>query len=405
MTQTRERNPPDWRLIALGAAAIFALSMGTRTSLSLFIGDINSSTGLGIVAISLAFGVGQLAWGVAQAAAGAVGDRYGMGKVMAAGAALMALGMAMLPYASSQWGLILAIGVLGSVGSGALGASVLMASVSRLVEPARRAMATAIVGAGGSFGQFAIVPLAQLMIGSLGWVSALWGLSALCLVALPLVYPLRSQEEPAHRTAEPDGGLAQAVGRALRDPSYLLLSAGFFTCGFHVAFIATHLPGVVASCGLPPSVGAWSLAVVGLFNIVGSFGIGWAMGRWRLKSLLSLIYAIRGVAVLLFVLAPKTELTFVLFAAIIGLTYLSTVPATGGLVARFYGPRYMATLFGLAMLTHQVGGFLGAWLGGKAVEATGGYDWIWYADIVLAFAAALIHLPIREAPLPAARAA
>ncbi len=405
MTQIRERDTLDWRLIALGAAAIFALSMGTRTSLSLFIGDINSSTGLGIVAISLAFGVGQLAWGVAQAAAGAVGDRYGMGKVMVGGAALMALGMAILPYASSQWALILAIGVLGSVGSGALGASVLMASVSRLVEPARRAMATALVGAGGSFGQFAIVPLAQVMIGSFGWVSALWGLSALCLLALPLVYPLRSREEPLHQATEHDGGLAHAIGRALRDPSYLLLSAGFFTCGFHVAFIATHLPGVVASCGLPPSVGAWSLAVVGLFNIVGSFGIGWAMSRWRLKSLLSLIYATRGVAVVLFVLAPKTELTFVLFAAIIGLTYLSTVPATGGLVARFYGPRYMATLFGLAMLTHQVGGFLGAWLGGKAVDATGSYDWIWYADIVLAFAAALIHLPIREAPLAAARAA
>jgi predicted MFS family arabinose efflux permease len=192
----------------------------------------------------------------------------------------------------------------------------------------------------------------------------------------------------------------QAVRRALGDPSFRLLAAGFFVCGFHVAFIATHLPGVVASCQLPPAVGAWALAVIGLFNIAGSFGIGWAIGhgggRWRMKSLLSLIYAARGLAVLAFLAAPKTTAVMLVFAAVLGLTYLSTVPPTAGLVAKLFGTAHMGTLFGLVMLTHQLGGFLGAYLGGKAFEASGNYDGMWYADVVLAVGAALVHLPIRE---------
>ena len=170
-------------------------------------------------------------------------------------------------------------------------------------------------------------------------------------------------------------------------------------CGFHVAFIATHLPGVVASCQLPPSVGAWALGLIGLFNIVGSLGMGWAVGRWRMKSLLSLVYATRGVAVLVFLLAPKTEAVMLVFAAVMGLTFLSTVPPTVGLVAKLFGPANIATLFGLVMLAHQIGGFLGAYFGGKAFEWTGSYDWMWYVDILLAFGAALVNLPIREARL------
>ena len=172
-----------------------------------------------------------------------------------------------------------------------------------------------------------------------------------------------------------------------------------------MAFLGTHLPGVVASCGLPLQYGAWSLAVLGLFNIIGSLSMGWAMGRWRMKSLLSLVYATRALCVLLFLLAPKTGTVMLLFAAAMGLTFLSTVPPTAGLVAKFFGVRHMATLFGLVMLTHQIGGFTGAWLGGQVFEATGAYDWIWYLDSVLAVAAALIHLPIKEAPLPLAAVA
>jgi predicted MFS family arabinose efflux permease len=194
--------------------------------------------------------------------------------------------------------------------------------------------------------------------------------------------------------------MRQAVRDASRDPSFVLLAAGFFVCGFHVAFIATHLPGVVALCGLPPSVGAWALSLIGLFNIAGSFASGWAIGRWRMKSVLSALYASRALAVLAFVLAPKTATTFMVFAIVLGFTYLSTVPPTVGLVGKLHGIRYVATLFGIVMLSHQVGGFLGAWLGGYVFERTGSYDWLWYIDIMLAVGAALIHLPIREAPKP-----
>jgi predicted MFS family arabinose efflux permease len=182
-----------------------------------------------------------------------------------------------------------------------------------------------------------------------------------------------------------------------------MLGGGFFVCGFHVAFLATHLPGVIAACGLPVQFGAWSLALLGLFNIVGSVAMGWAIGRWRMKSLLSLVYATRGLAVLVFLLAPKTGTVVLIFAAVMGLTFLSTVPPTAGLVAKFFGLSNMATLFGIVMLSHQVGGFLGAWLGGMVFEAPGSFDCMCFVDILLAAAAALIHLPIREdRPLPAA---
>jgi predicted MFS family arabinose efflux permease len=403
---TARSAPLPWLAIVLCAAGLFAASMGVRQSLPLFLGTLNTQTGLGIAAISLAFAVGQLMWGVTQPIAGACADRFGPGRVMLAGGVAIALGTALIPYAGTLPMLMLTIGVLGAGGAGALGPSVLMGAVARRIDPARRGMATGIVGAGGSFGQFAIIPLAQWMIGGFGWVQALWGLSLLTLLALPMILALRVPAGEADSAAASGATMGEAVRGAFRDRSFLLLSAGFFVCGFHVAFIATHLPGVVAACGLPPSVGAWALAIVGLFNIAGSVAIGWAVGHWRMKSLLSLIYATRAVAVLAFVLAPKTEAVVLVFAAVIGFTYLSTVPPTAGLVAKLHGARYMATLFGLVMLSHQVGGFLGAWLGGKAFESTGSYDWMWWIDIALAIGAALLHLPIREARIvPRAAAA
>jgi len=221
------------------------------------------------------------------------------------------------------------------------------------------------------------------------------------LLCLPAAFLLRGNSLQSAPAGQKVLGTGEAIRQALRNPSYLMLGAGFFVCGFHVAFLATHLPGVIASCGLPTQWAGWSLAIIGLFNIVGSVAMGWAVGRWRMKSLLSLVYAARGLAVLVFLFAPKTGPVVLLFAAVMGLTFLSTVPPTAGLVAKFFGTSNMATLFGIVMLTHQAGGFLGAWLGGKVFEATGAYDWVWYIDIVLAVGAALIHLPIREARLPA----
>ena len=248
---------------------------------------------------------------------------------------------------------------------------------------------------------------AGALLVAFGWVSAMQMLGLIVLLALPAAWVLKGNSAPpagsaaataATTAAKPLGAMA-AMRMALRTPSYLMLAGGFFVCGFHVAFLATHLPGVIAACGLPVQYGAWSLAMLGLFNIVGSIAMGWAVGRWRMKSLLSLVYAARGVAVLVFLAAPKTGVVMLVFAAVMGLTYLSTVPPTAGLVAKFFGTANMAMLFGVVLLTHQVGGFLGAWLGGKAFEMTGNYDWVWYIDIVLAAGAALIHLPIREAPL------
>ncbi len=392
-------------LVLLAAAGIFALTMGVRQTMGLFLGSLNTSTGVGLANISLAFAFGQLWWGLTQPFAGALADRVGAGRVLFAGVALVALGTFITPLMSSTAGLVFAIGVLAAGGAGIAGPAVLMATTTRLIAPEKRGMAFGIVNAGGSFGQFLMAPIAGALMVGLGWASAMQVLGLIVLLALPAAFLLRGSSQQLAPAGQKAVGLREAIGTALHNPSYLLLATGFFVCGFHVAFLATHLPGVVASCGLPVQYGAWALAMLGLFNIVGSVAMGWAVGRWRMKSLLSLVYAVRAVAVALFLLAPKTGVVVLVFAAVMGLTFLSTVPPTAGLVAKFFGTANMATLFGIVMLTHQIGGFLGAWLGGKVFEATGSYDWIWTVDIVLAIGAALIHLPIREAKLVRAKLA
>ena len=339
-------------------------------------------------------------------------DRVGAGRVLFFGVLLVALGTFITPYMTTTGGLILAIGVLSAGGAGMAGPAVLMATTTRLIPAQQRGMASGIVNAGGSAGQFLMAPIAGALLIGLGWASAMQVLGLLVLLALPAAFVLRglgpaptpgaapatvavSSHAPAPTAARLS--TRAAIHQALHDPSYLMLAAGFFVCGFHVAFLATHLPGVIAACGLPLQYGAWSLAVLGLFNIVGSLLMGWAVGRWRMKSLLSAVYAARALFVLAFLLAPKTGPVMLAFAAVMGLTFLSTVPPTAGLVAKFFGTSHMATLFGIVLLAHQVGGFLGAWLGGQVFEATGNFDLVWTLDIVLAVAAALIHLPIREA--------
>jgi len=399
---SRDGSPRLWWLVLLAAAGAFALTMGTRQTMGFFLSPLNTATGLGVGSISLAFAFGQLWWGLTQPFAGAFADRVGAGRVLFIGVLLVAVGTFLTPFMTSTLGLIVALGILSAGGAGMAGPSVLMAATSRLIAPERRGMATGVVNAGGSFGQFLMAPLAAALTASLGWVGALQALAFIVLLALPAAWVLRGGPVAGAGAAPPPAALParEAIRRALQNPSYLMLGAGFFVCGFHVAFLATHMPGVVAACGLPAPVGAWALGVIGLFNIVGSLAMGWAVGRWRMKSLLALVYASRALAVLVFLLAPKTEAVLLVFAAVMGLTFLSTVPPTVGLVAKFFGTGNMAMLFGVVMLTHQIGGFLGAWLGGRVFEATGSYDWIWYADIVLAVGAALIHLPIREAPLP-----
>jgi len=391
-------------LVLLAAGGVFAMTMGVRQTMGLFLSSLNTSTGLGLGSISLAFAFGQLWWGLTQPFAGAVADRIGTGRVILLGVALVALGTILTPLMSTTAGLILCIGVLAAGGAGMAGPSVLMAATMRLVPVQRRGLATGLVNAGGSFGQFAMAPIAIGLIAATGWASAMQWLGALVLLALPAAWVLMGSSAQASAAAgaaraAPPLGARAAVRQAVSLPGYRLLSIGFFVCGFHVAFLATHLPGVVESCGLSPQVGAWALGTIGLFNIVGSVAMGWAVGRWRMRSLLAMVYAVRGVAVLVFLLMPKTPTTVLVFAAVMGVTFLSTVPPTAGLVAKFFGPANMATLFGVVMLAHQVGGFLGAWLGGRVFEATGSYDWVWYVDILLAVGAALVNLSIREAPV------
>ncbi len=387
-----------WWLVVAAAASLLMITMGARQSLGLFVSPLNTSTGLGIVTISFAMAVGQFVWGAVQPIAGAVADRYGPGRVLVAGVLVLALGTALTPYMDSGFGLVLTLGVLMAAGSGAGSFSVLIGAAAQRVPAASRGTASGVINAGGSFGQFVFAPLAQKLISVSGVFGLLW-LALISLLALPLAYLLRRSPEAAaaHAAASrTDGGIRLAVRTAMADRSYLLLHAGFFTCGFHIAFLVTHLPGEVSLCGLPASVASWSLAIIGLANIAGSLMAGWWVNRYRSKMILFWLYASRALLVLVYLAAPKTEITFYLFAIGLGFTWLATVPPTAGVVGKLFGTRYLATLFGFTLLSHQIGGFFGAWLGGIAITQQGDYLWMWYADAALAALAALCNLPIRE---------
>ncbi|MFZ6870628.1 MFS transporter [Undibacterium sp. Di27W] len=390
--------PAIW-LVLLGTAGTFALTMGTRQSMGLFLSPMNTSTGLGVGNISLAFAFGQLWWGLTQPFAGAFADKMGAGRVLCVGIVLVALGTFITPLMTTTAGLIFAIGMLAAGGAGMAGPAVLMATATRMIPAEKRGIATGIVNAGGSFGQFLMAPIAITLMGLYGWNNAMQIMGLLVLLALPAAYLLRGKPVQTASAGQAPVSTSKAIAIALKNPSYLMLAAGFFVCGFHVAFLATHLPGVISLCGLPAEFGGWALAMLGLFNIIGSISMGWAVGKWRMKSLLSLLYATRAIAITLFLLTPKTGTVVLMFAAIMGLTFLSTVPPTAGLVAKLFGPANMASLFGIVMLTHQLGGFLGVWLGGKVLEANGNFNLLWYIDITLAVAAALVHLPIQEKQL------
>ncbi|HYI87855.1 MAG TPA: MFS transporter [Burkholderiales bacterium] len=404
-------------LLMAAAAAVLMITMGMRQSLGLYIAPIIETTQVGYAAMSFALAVGQLMWGVAQPVFGALADRHGSRPVLIAGALLLAGGTALTPFASNELALLATIGVLTAAGAGAGSFSVLIGVVAQRVPASKRSVAAGFVNAGGSLGQFVFAPLNQLLIASFGWMVAMWSMAIAALATIPIAGPLLVRREPAASGASVNAtspmtasaGAAAPAPSALtlrqqlavtsRDRSYWCLHAGFFTCGFHISFLVTHLPGEVRLCSLPASVAAGSLAIIGLANVAGSLTAGWAGGVMRMKYLLFAMYFSRAVAVAVYLAAPKTALTFYLFAAVLGFTWLATVPPTAGLIGKLFGVRYLATLFGLATFTHQVGGFFGAWLGGKALTAFGDFSWMWYADIALALAAAFVNLPIREARL------
>ena len=390
---------PGVMALTLAAAGILMVSNGIRLTNGLFMAPINSSTGLGVVTLSLALAIGQFVWGAIQPVAGAIADRWGPRPVLMGGMGLMAACTAITPFMSSGWGLSITLGVLSAAGAGAASFSVLMGAVAQRLPAESRGTASGVINAGGSFGQFVFAPVAQKLIQLLGWMGAMWALALMALAALPLINKVTAQSHALQANTEPDAGLKQTVKDAFKNPSYGLLHAGFFTCGFHIAFLVTHLPGEVDLCGLPPSVASWSLAIIGLANIAGSLYIGSCVGKYRSKYLLALMYGSRALLVGWYLLMPKTPMTFYIFAAGLGFTWLATVPPTAALVGKLFGVRYMGTLFGLTLLSHQTGGFLGAWLGGLAITHQGDYSWMWYADMALAVVAALVNLPIREAPV------
>jgi MFS family permease len=393
-------NSRSWPIV-LAAAAIMMITMGIRQSLGLYVAPINTSTGLGIVAISFAMAVGQFVWGAVQPIFGALADRYGTERVLISGAILLAAGLALTTVSSSEWALISTLGVVSAAGAGAGSFSILIGATAQRIAPEKRGFSSGFINAGGSLGQFVFAPLYQALISAFGWVAAMYAMAAAAITTIPLgravVGEPAAPRGPAAAGVIGELTLKDQLRIASRDRSYWYLHAGFFTCGFHIAFLVTHLPGEVSLCSLPPSVAATSLAIIGLANIAGSLTAGSLGNVFRMKWLLFWTYFTRAAAIAVYISAPRTALTFYVFAAVLGFTWLSTVPPTAGLVAKLFGVRYLATLFGLTLLTHQIGAFFGAWLGGIALVRFGDYGWMWYADMTLALSAAFINLPIREA--------
>jgi MFS family permease len=389
-----------WPWAAGAAAAMLLITIGVRQTTGLFVAPIDMTTGLGIASISFALAIGQFSWGAVQPIAGALADRYGPGRVMAIGLIVLSAGSALTAFMDTTFGLIVSLGIMAACGSGAAGFSVLMGALAHRVPEEKRGLAAGISNAGGSFGQFVFAPVLQAIIGAAGWMSAMWFSAAAALLAVPFAWMLR---KPANATApvatHGPANLGAAIKEAAGDKSYLLVHAGFFTCGFHIAFLVTHLPGEIALCGMSATVASWSLAIIGLANVVGSLIAGWATGHYRSKHVLFLMYASRTALILAYLAAPKTPITFYLFAAGLGFTWLATVAPTATIVSKLFGTRYLATLFGLTLLSHQIGAFFGAWLGGLTFVATSNYQWMWYVDAILAAAAALTNLPIKEAPV------
>lgn len=385
-------------LLLLAASSILMVTMGVRQTSGLLIDPIHVSTGLGIAQISFSLAIGQFVWGAVQPFFGAMADQRGPLPVLVGGGVLLAVGLIAATLLPGAWGLNLSFGLLLAAGAGAGSFSVLIGATAWRIPAQKRSMAAGIINAGGSLGQFLFAPLVQLLLSAFGWIKALYALAFIVLLSLPLAWPLRKRA-PRNEASEDGEALRPQLQRALRDRSYWCLHLGFFTCGVHIAFLVTHLPGEIALCGLSPNVASVSIALIGLFNVAGSLIIGALGERFRMKWLLFWMYLSRAVLIAVYLASPPTPMTFYVFAAALGFTWLATVPPTAGLVGKLFGPRHMGTLFGLTLFSHQIGAFFGAWLGGVALEYGGDYSWMWYADMALAAAAALINLPIREAPL------
>ena len=393
-------------LVVICAGLIAWLSIGIRQTFGLFMQPISLDFGWGREVFAFALALQNLIWGLGQPFAGAFADRYGSGRVVVIGSPIYALGVYLMAETSGAWQIYLSSGFLIGFGLSATSFTVVLAAVGRLVSPDRRSLAFGFTTAIGSFGQFAMVPLGQSFLEAYGWSTALLLLAACLLVMMPLAAGLakrRTESVVPERTA-------QNVGAALREAAghagYRYLMAGFFVCGFQVTFIAVHLPAYLVDAGIDASIGAWALSLVGLFNVAGSLLCGYLGGRYSKKNVLSMLYLGRALVITVFLILPVSVTSTLLFASVMGVLWLGTVPLTSGLVAQIFGMRHMGTLFGVVFLGHQMGSFTGVWLGGYLYDATGTYDVVWWIAIALGVAAAILHWPIDERsvdrPIPAA---
>jgi len=391
----------NWRtpLAVIAAGCLIALlGFGARSAYGLLLEPMTGARGWGRETFAIAIAIQNLVWGFGVPFASMLADRYGPSRVLAVGAIVYSIGTAGMATATTGAGLTLFGGVLTGLGIALTSFSIALAAMAKVVDPGRQSLVLGIGTSAGSFGQVIFSPLSQLVIAEYGWDSALFFLAASVLFIVPLAFVLPGNADAGGDT-KIEQGLGEAIVEAVRHRGYVLLTLGFFVCGFHVAFITVHFPAYVKDLGLAAEVGAWAIAIIGLFNIVGSFLSGLAGQRWPKKNGLVVIYSLRAIAIATLLIADKTATTIYGFAAVMGILWLSTVPLTSGIVAQVFGLRFMATLFGFVFLSHQLGSFLGVWLGGYLYDRTGSYDVVWWTGVALSVVAALLHMPINERPL------
>jgi MFS family permease len=395
--------PSTWRtplLIIVCGCAIALLSFGPRSGLGFFIQPMSREFAWGRDIFGLALAVQNLLWGLGQPIAGAIADRFGALRVICVGAVLYALGLLLMSHATTPLSLDIGAGVLIGFGLSGCSFNLVLSAFSKLLPPERRGVALGAGTAAGSFGQFLFAPFGVAMIDNFGWQAALLVFAALILLILPLSLALSTPPAAATEASVADQqSFRTALAEAFGHRSYVLLVLGFFTCGFQLAFITVHLPSYLSDRGIPASFGGWVIAAIGLFNIIGSLSVGWLQNVFPKRYILSVIYFTRALSIVAFISFPVTTFSAIAFGAISGLTWLSTVPPTSALIALMFGTRWFATLYGFSFVSHQVGGFLGVWLGGIVFEKFGSYTPIWWLSVLFGVLSALINLPIVEAPV------
>ena len=404
MIQTRTDDGPEARtfspvLIVACGCLIGLLTFGPRSSIGLFQLPMTSEFGWGRDVFSFAIAIQNLLWGVGQPFAGALADRFGTIKMIVLGALLYAGGLVLMAFGSTQGMITMGAGVM--IGLGLSGASfnLILGAFGKLLPDKWRGLAFGAGTAAGSFGQFLFPPIGATLIDSIGWHETALVFAVTLLAVLPLSIPLSTRGLSKSNTTGAGQSIRQALSEAFQHRSYVLLVLGFFTCGFQLAFITAHMPAYLKDIGMPAWVGGWTLAIIGLANAVGSLSSGWLSGRMPKRYILSIIYFGRSLAVIAFILIPASPMTAMIFGLVMGLFWLSTVPPTSSLVAVMFGTRYLAMLYGFAFFSHQVGGFLGVWLGGILYESTGSYQIVWWLSVALGIASAVINLPIKEAAI------